>query len=317
MVTGGAGFIGSHLVERLVTAQTRVTVVDDLSRGRREWLHRDAELHEVDVRDADAFRRVIAQARPDVVVHLAAVHFIPAVDGEPEVAWDINVNATRTLLDAIAHRPPELLLFASTAAVYPDTSGPIPETCPPQPFDLYGTTKLEGERLVREFESRTGTRCIVARIFNVVGKRETNPHVVPDLVRQLRGGALPVRLGNLEPRRDYTDVVDVAVALERLLSLRHDVGGTFNVGSGRSVSVADLVRVCEQVLARTVEVEVDPQRRRVQDRTELVADPRLLEAATGWNPERSLQETLAELLMEPDSGYFRRAQTTRRRAARG
>jgi UDP-glucose 4-epimerase len=317
MVTGGAGFIGSHLVERLLTAPTRVTVVDDLSRGRREWLHRDAELREVDVRDADAFQRVIAEATPDVVVHLAAVHFIPAVDGAPELAWDINVNATRTLLDALAHRPPELLLFASTAAVYPDTSGPIPETCPPQPFDLYGTTKLEGERLVREFESRTETRCIVARIFNVIGKRETNPHVVPDLVGQLRGGSLPVRLGNLEPRRDYTDVLDVAVALERLLSLPRDVAGSFNVGSGRSVSVADLVRVCEQVLVRTVEVEVDPQRRRVQDRAELVADPRLLEAATGWKPKRSLQETLRELLMEPNSGYSSQAQTTRRRAARG
>jgi UDP-glucose 4-epimerase len=259
LVTGGAGFIGSHLVERLVTAGQRVAVFDDLSRGRREWLHAEAELHEVDVRDGDAVVRAIAQAAPDVAVHLAAMHFIPAVDGAPELAWDVNVNATRTLLEALAHRPPELLLFASTAAVYPDTRGPIAEACPPDPLDLYGKTKLEGERLVRGFESRTGARCVVARIFNVIGKRETNPHVVPDLVGQLRDGSSPVRLGNLEPRRDYTDVVDVAEALERLLSLPDDGAGTFNVGSGRSVSVADLVRVCEQVLARTVEVEVEPR----------------------------------------------------------
>jgi UDP-glucose 4-epimerase len=301
LVTGGAGFIGSHLVERLVTAGERVAVVDDLSRGRREWVHAEAELHEVDVRDRDAVVRPIAQAAPDVVVHLAAMHFIPAVDGAPELAWDVNVNATRTLLDALAHRPPELILFASTAAVYPDTRGPIPETCPPGPFDLYGETKLEGERLAREFESRAGTRCVVARIFNVIGKRETNPHVVPDLVGQLRDGSLSVRLGNLEPRRDYTDVIDVAAALERLLSLADDVTGTFNLGSGRSVSVAELVRVCEQVLGRTVEIEVEPQRRRARDRAELVADPRLLREATGWRPTRSLRETLAELLTDPDA----------------
>jgi UDP-glucose 4-epimerase len=300
-VTGGAGFIGSHLVERLVKAGERVAVVDDLSRGRRGWLHPHAELHEADVRDGDALQRAIVEAAPDVVVHLAAMHFIPAVDGAPELAWDVNVNATRTLLDALPDQPPELLLFASTAAVYPDTRGPIAETCPPEPFDLYGRTKLEGERLVGEFESRTGTRCVVARIFNVIGKRETNAHVVPDLVGQLREGSSPVRLGNLEPRRDYTDVVDVAVALERLLSLPHDVAGTFNLGSGRSVSVAELVRVCEEVLARDVDVKVEPRRQRKRDRAELVADPRLLHETTGWQPARSLSETLTELLTEPDA----------------
>lgn len=301
LVTGGAGFIGSHLVEQLVAAGDRVAVVDDFSRGCREWLHPDAELYEADVRDGDALQRAIVEAAPNVAVHLAAMHFIPSVDGAPELAWDVNVNATRTLLDALAHRPPELLLFASTAAVYPDIRGPIAETCPPQPLDLYGKTKLEGERLVREFEATTGTRCVVARIFNVIGKRETNPHVVPDLVGQLRDGSLPVRLGNLEPRRDYTDVADVAVALERLLSLPDDIAGTFNLGSGRSVSVAELVRVCEQVLGRPVELEVEPQRRRARDRAELVADSRLLQEATGWRPVRSLRETLAELLTDADA----------------
>jgi UDP-glucose 4-epimerase len=301
LITGGAGFIGSHLVERLVAAGASVAVIDDLSRGRREWLHREAELHELDVRDGDQLRRVVVQARPDVVVHLAAMHFIPAVDGAPDLAWDVNVNATRLLLGALAQRPPELLLFASTAAVYPDSRGPIPESCPPQPIDLYGRTKLEAERLIGEFASTTGTRCVVARIFNVIGRRETNAHVVPELVAQLRRGSVPVRLGNLEPRRDYTDVLDVAVALERLLSLPEDGAGTFNLGSGRSVSVAELVRICEQVLGRPIEVEVEPRRRRAQDRAELVADPRLLSQTTGWQPARSLGETLAELLTAPEA----------------
>jgi UDP-glucose 4-epimerase len=299
LVSGGAGFIGSHLAERLVAVGERVSVVDDLSRGRREWLPRDAELHKLDLRDGDELGRAVARASPDIVVHLAALHFIPAVDGAPDLAWDVNVNATRALLDALARRPPELLLFASTAAVYPDQRGPIAESCQPRPLDLYGRTKLEGERLVGEFASMTGTRCVVARIFNVIGKRETNPHVVPELVGQLREGNVRVRLGNLEPRRDYTDVADVAVALERLLSLPGDCASTFNLGSGRSVSVADLVQMCEQALGRPIEVAVEPRRRRTHDRAELVADSRLLQETTGWQPARSLNETLAELLMEP------------------
>jgi UDP-glucose 4-epimerase len=301
LVTGGAGFVGSHLVERLVAAGEHVSTIDDLSRGRRAWLHPEAELHELDLRDADAVGRAVTAAAPDAVVHLAAMHFIPSVEGAPELAWDLNVNATRALLDALSPQPPELLLFASTAAVYPNRSGPIDETCPPQPLDLYGRTKLEGERLVAELGARTGARTLVARIFNVIGPRETNAHVVPELVAQLRRGSAVVQLGNLDSRRDYTDVRDVADALQRLLSTRDRAPATFNVGSGRSVSVADLVEVCEEVFARPVEVESAPQRRRAVDRQELLADAQLLREETGWRPTRSLRETLADLLTEPDS----------------
>jgi UDP-glucose 4-epimerase len=298
LVTGGAGFVGSHLVEQLVAAGERVTVLDNLSRGRRAWLHAEAELHEVDIRDTDGVRRAIAELTPDVVVHLAAMHFIPAIDGAPDLAWDVNVNGTRGLVDALAPHPPKLLLFASTAAVYPDRRGPIDESCPPGPLDVYGKTKLECERLLAEFANQSGTRCVVARIFNIIGKRETNAHVVPELVGQLRRGETPVRLGNLESRRDYTDVVDIAAALHRLLSAPHDRSTIFNVCSGRSVSVGELVKVCEQVLGRPVEVESVPQRRRTQDRLELAADSRLLRETTGWEPARSLQQTLSELLTE-------------------
>jgi UDP-glucose 4-epimerase len=296
LVTGGAGFIGSHLVERLVSAGEHVSAIDDLSRGRRAWLHPEAELHELDLRDDEALRRAVVAVAPDAVVHLAAMHFIPAVDGAPELAWDLNVNGTRALLDALSAQPPELLVFASTAAVYPNRTGPIDETCPPQPLDLYGRTKLEGERLVAQLGEKTGARTLVARIFNVVGRRETNAHVVPELVAQLRRGSTVVQLGNLDSRRDYTDVRDVADALQRLLSTRDGAPATFNVGSGRSVSVADLVGVCEQVLGRPVGVESEPQRRRAVDRHELVADVRLLRKETGWSPTRPLRETLADLL---------------------
>jgi UDP-glucose 4-epimerase len=301
LVTGGAGFIGSHLVERLALAGDRVFVVDDLSRGRREWLHPDSELHGCDIRDTDSLRRLLALFEPEVVVHLAAMHFIPAVNGAPEMAWDVNVNGTRAVLDALSRRPPQLLLFASTGAVYPDRRGAIPETCTPEPLDVYGRTKLEGEDLVGRFAERAGTRCVVARIFNVIGQRETNAHVVPELVDQLRRNEEAVRLGNLEPRRDYTDVVDVAVALQGLLSVPLEGGNTFNVGSGRAVSVADLVRICEEVLGHPIEVTIDPQRQRPHDRPELVADASLLCETTGWKPARSLQETLAELVSGGES----------------
>jgi UDP-glucose 4-epimerase len=296
VVTGGAGFIGSHLVERLAAAGKDVVVLDDLSRGRREWLPPGTKLYEVDLRDGPALRQALAENPPGTVVHLAAMHYIPSVENAPTLASEINVSGTRMLLDALAPDPPKVFVFASTAAVYPDRAGPIAESCAPAPIDLYGRTKLEGERLIDKFAVETGTRGIVARIFNVIGTRETNPHVVAEVVEQLRGQAGPVRLGNLQTRRDYTDVRDVAAALHHLLTEPPDTAGTFNIGSEQSTSVADLVRTAEAVLGRPVEVEVEHRRVRAQDRAELVADATLLRKTTGWRPTRSLRETLAELL---------------------
>jgi UDP-glucose 4-epimerase len=297
LVTGGAGFIGSHLVERLAEAD-RIDVIDDLSRGSRAWLPPGTLLHTIDIRNSDAVERVVRAARPDVVVHLAALHFIPEVDGAPQLAWEVNVAGTRNLLDALVGKPPRLLLFASTAAVYPTLYGPIPESCPVGPIDLYGRTKVAGERLVARFAAEAGTRCRVARIFNVIGRRETNRHVVPELIGQLRHGRSPVRLGNLNSRRDYTDVVDVAEALRSLISQVGETDTTFNVGSSTSFSVADLVATCEQILGRRIPVELDPNRQRAHDRMELVADVSRLTSTTGWSPRRTLKRTLADLLSE-------------------
>jgi UDP-glucose 4-epimerase len=300
LVTGGAGFIGSHLVDVLAEAGHRVTALDDLTRGRRTWLHPGVDLHQVDVRDAAAVQTTMQRVAPDIVVHLAAIHFIPMVDGAPELAKAVNVTGTRNVVEALAKQPPRLLLFASTAAVYPDCRGPISEDCEPAPLDLYGRTKLEGEALVADFASRSGVSCTIARIFNVIGRRETNPHVVPELVGQLRAGATSVRLGNLEPRRDYTDVRDVADALGRLLVGTHEGLRVINVGSGISASVRELVQLCEEVLGRSISVHLDAERARAHDRAELVADSRLLYATTGWQTAITLRETLEDLLTNAD-----------------
>jgi UDP-glucose 4-epimerase len=300
LVVGGAGFIGSRVVERLVRAGADVEVIDSLVRGRRDWIPEPVSLHEADVRDATSLEGILRHTRPDVVIHLAAMHFIPQVDDAPELARAVNLDGTRNLLSALSPRPPQLLLFASTAAVYADRAGPISESSPLGPIDLYGETKLAGEHLVARFAYDTGTTCRIARLFNVIGTRETNPHVIPELVGQLRQGGSVVRLGNLSARRDYTDVVDVAEALTRLVDAATD-RQVFNVGSGKGVSVAELVQTCERILGWPIAVEVDSTRLRRKDREELVADAGLLRATTGWLPQRPLQASLTDLLNEPTS----------------
>jgi UDP-glucose 4-epimerase len=295
LVTGGAGFIGSHLVERLALQGEEVHVLDDLSRGRAEWLRVGVTLHRADLGDHDAVRRIVSAVSADIAVHLAALHFIPEVDGAPELAWQVNVEGTRILLDSFSEARPKTVLFASSAAVYADRTGPISERSAVAPVDIYGKTKAAGEQLFTRFAAETGTRCVIARLFNVIGERETNPHIVPEIVEQLRQGATRLRLGNLHTSRDYTDVVDVAEALERLL-LERSVSAIVNIGSGRGVSVAELVSACEAIVGRDVLATVDPRRVRANDRAELVADTGFLRTLIDWSPKRTLDETLTTLL---------------------
>jgi UDP-glucose 4-epimerase len=297
LVTGGAGFIGSHTVETLLAQGDDPHVLDDFSRGRQAWLPDDVPIHQVDIRDPDLVRRAVGSVAPDIVIHLAALHFIPAVEGAPRVAEEVNVEGTRNLLAALAHHRPQRVLFASTAAVYPDVSGPISETCDVAPMDLYGRTKAAGESLLARFHAETAVHVVVARLFNVIGRRETNPHVVPEIVAQLKRGVTRLRLGNVDSRRDYTDVVDVADVLVRLVdsSVTHSI---FNVGSGSSRSVREVVALCERIVRRSLTVTVDPTRLRSTDRHELLADVALVKNTTGWAPQRAFEETLSELLLE-------------------
>jgi UDP-glucose 4-epimerase len=295
LVTGGAGFIGSHFVERLSATGYEVSIIDDLSRGRREWLPVGCRLHEVDIRDGDAVCRVVARAAADLVVHLAALHFIPAVDDAPELAWDINVQGTANLISALRASPVKRLVFASTAAVYPESNHSVSETTRTGPIDLYGRTKLAGEKMVEDFQGDTGTECVVARLFNVIGPRETNPHVVAEIIDQLTAGATELKLGSLHPRRDYTDVRDVAEALHRLLDRAPRGFEVFNVGSGKAISVSDVVTECERILGRRIPARTDETRVRKLDREFLVADSSSIRSL-GWAPKWTLAETLAELL---------------------
>jgi UDP-glucose 4-epimerase len=300
LVTGGAGFVGSHLVASLLGGNDSVAVLDDLSRGKREWLGDGATLFCGDIRDAERVEEVVEEVRPTHLVHLAALHFIPAVDEAPTLAWTINVDGTETLLNALRGNPPKAIVFASTAAVYPDTPGPIDEARGVAPIDLYGRTKVEGEALLRTYADRHDTDVVLARLFNVVGRRETNPHVLPEIVEQLRTGSTKVKLGALETRRDYVNAEDVASALHGLLNRPPDGVSSFNVGTGRGVSVREIVEICETVLGRPVQIEQDPSRLRKVDRAELIADASAIGRQTGWKPTWSIERTLADLLL-PDA----------------
>jgi UDP-glucose 4-epimerase len=297
MVTGGAGFVGSALVMQLLDVGEQVVVYDNFSFGREENLPSAEALTVVkgDLLDEDTLRSALDLYAPSTVYHLAALHFIPYCNAHPQEAVRTNVEGTLSVLEACKDRDLRCFVNVSTAAVYSTDPHPHQESEVPAPDDIYGNSKLFAEGIARLYHQKSGLPCVTARLFNVVGPRETNPHLLPEIIDQLaRGG--PIRLGNTAPKRDYIHSDDVASALRSMAAAERTSMETYNVGTGQSYSADDIMAMIQDILGRTVDVQVDPERVRKSDRPDLVADTGKILHDLGWKSTRSLQQTLTELL---------------------
>ncbi len=229
LVTGGAGFIGSHVVDALLERGDEVHVLDDLSKGKRENVADGAELHRADIRDPDA---VFDAARPEAVVHLAAQADVRVSVERPAFDADVNVIGTVRILEG-ARRHGARIVFASTGgAIYGECDGPAPESSARLPLAPYGTSKLCGEEYLATWNRLHGTRHVALRFGNVYGPRQEahgEAGVVAIFMGLLRDGGTPKIYGDGEQTRDYVYVGDVVRAV--LAAFRRD-GGVFNVGTG-------------------------------------------------------------------------------------
>jgi UDP-glucose 4-epimerase len=304
VVTGGCGFIGAHLCAHLVQRGEDIVVVDDLSvgsRGNLEALGVTAvDVQTVDIRDVESLTRLLQKSRPEKVIHLAAVHFIPLCESDPVNAIRTNVEGTQALLEACtAAGSIQSVVLASSGAVYrPDTTA-HQETDELGPTDTYGHTKLWAEQLSHLFHAKTGIAVGIARIFNTFGPGETNPHFIPSVVLQLMEGST-IRVGNLTTRRDYVYVGDVVAAIARLGDVCRERGLlTCNVGREEAVEGSRIVELIGTALGRDVKIEVDRQRVRTDDRPVLVSDCRLAHSELGWRPQTGFEAGLEAALERP------------------
>jgi UDP-glucose 4-epimerase len=296
-VTGGAGFIGSALTRELLAGGHELVIYDDLSRGKNKNVPPDAAVELVigDVRDRSRVRAAIVESAPDRVVHLAGLHFIPHCVAHPTKTMAINVEGTRHVLDACTAARVTGVVLASSAAVYAPGDAPCRETDSPLgPTDVYGESKLRAEQLANEFYVGTGIGVTALRIFNAVGPRETNPHLVPHILESLRTGDT-VSLGNVKTRRDYVDTRDIATAI--VTAARTSAGWrVFNVGTGVAYSASEIVEILRAKLRRSIVVRTDPARLRPTDRDVLVASVSKMREELGFAPRFSLSDSLSEAI---------------------
>src|SRR5215212_653766 len=288
VVTGGAGFIGSHGVEALLARGDEVTVVDDLSNGKRENVPAGRRLLETDIRDGVS--RIFDEARPELCVHLAAQVDVRVSVERPDHDASVNVLGTIAVLEAAREHETQVVFSSTGGAIYGECDGPAPEDAERRPLAPYGVSKLAGEEYLAAYNRLYGARHVALRYGNVYGPRQ-DPHgeagVVAIFLGRLAAGE-PARIfGDGSQTRDYVYAGDVARAT--LAAAGHE-GGVFNVGTGIETSVVELYELCRRVAGSAVEAEQAPARLGELQRS--VLDVSRAERELGWRPEVPLEDGL-------------------------
>jgi UDP-glucose 4-epimerase len=300
LVTGGAGFIGSNLVDALLADGAEVTVVDDLSTGRRQNLDdalaAGAQLAELDIREGAALSELFAERRPEVVFHLAAQIDVRRSVADPAFDASINVGGTANVLEAARLAGTGRVVFVSTGgAIYGEGDGqrlPLPEGAPIAPLSPYGQSKFAAEGYVALYQRLYGLSGVSLRLGNVYGPRQDplgEAGVIAIFCGRLRAGERPTVYGDGRQTRDYIYVGDVVAAA--LAAARSEATGPINVGTGVETDVLELAaRLGELDGSSGFQPELAPARTGEVQRVSI--DPARAERELGWRAGTSLEEGL-------------------------
>jgi len=290
VITGARGFVGHHLARHLRELDVEVASLDV------------GDARPVDITDPDAVARRIAEESPDVVYHLAARSHVGESWADGDELTQVNVGGTRAVVESCAAARVGRVLVVGSAeqygAVDPD-SLPVDEHVECRPVSPYGKSKVAAEAVALEAHRRHGLAVVCTRAFNHTGPGQSPTFLVPGLAARIaaaeRGGSDEIALGNGDPVRDFSDVRDVVRAYV-LLAERGEAGEVYNVCSGRGVRVGDLAARLIARSRRPLRVVTATDLVRAVDVPALVGDPTKLVAATGWQPEHDLEDTLGAVL---------------------
>ncbi len=306
MLTGGAGYIGAHIVRAFQDAGLRLLVLDDLSSGIRDNVPPDVPFVEASTSDSDVVRAAIREHKVTGVLHLAAKKSVGESVAQPLLYWEQNVAAMRTLLQACTDEGVDRVLFSSSAAVYgnPPTDF-VTEKTPTGPMSPYGVTKLAGEWMLRDLAGATDLRWAALRYFNVAGAGEdalgdrSVSNLVPMTFEALTEGRNPKLFGDdYDTRdgscvRDYIHVVDLAEAHASAAKRLDDaaIGEVFNVGRGEGVTVKEVFDTAREVTG--IDFAVDVVDRRPGDPAAYFADSAKITREIGWTAKLDLRDMVA------------------------
>ena len=308
LVTGGAGFIGSHLVDRLLEEDVEVVVLDNLYNGRLENIQRhlgggSIRLVKGDVRDVALVKDLLRDT--DAVLHQAALVSVPKSVKDPILTNDVNVNGTLNLLLTSADCDVKRFVYASSSAVYGDAKTlPISEECPAKPISPYGVSKMAAENYVRLFGEVYGLKTVCLRYFNVYGERQLYSEysgVITRFIKAIRENLPVIIFGSGRQTRDFVNVHDVVEANLLALTKHAAIGETYNIATGKPITVNHLAQAISDKIGKPLRIE--HHKRREGEILHSVADISKARRQLGYIPKITLKKGLEETVAhQTDSG---------------
>ena len=303
LIIGAAGFVGSYLIQHLTAAYDWEIHATKLPNENLSAA--DIYVHDLNIMRPDEIQRLLSEARPDYIFHLAAQSSVALSWKNPQLTVDINIKGTLNNLDSIrslADYSPRILLIGSGEEygyILPDET-PVNEAVAPRPGNIYAATKACQNMLGSIYSRAYGLQLIMVRAFNHIGPNQAPIFVASDFCKQVAeiesGKKEPIlHVGNLSAKRDFTDVRDVVRAYGLLIQ-KGKPGETYNIGSGRAISIQQLLDTILSLSTSKILVSTDPARLRPSDIPIIEADIAKLQSAINWQPEIALDQTLFETL---------------------
>jgi len=298
LITGGTGFVGPHLIRYL---KPRAAIITVIASNISSDADPDVEYHSLDIRDRDLVRSVVHKVCPTSIYHLASISAVDVSWANPRLTYEVNVLGTYNVFEAGMSMPsPPKILNISTSQVYARSVGTLTESCLLGPDNPYAATKAMAELLAVQYRKATAGGIVTARSFNHSGPGQTPSFFLPSIAKQfaeMEAGSRPPKLatGNLNVKRDFSDVRDVVRAYCLLLE-NGKIGEIYNVCSGVSVCLTDIVQMFQAKTGVKVAIETDPSKNRPNDLVEIRGDPSKLREQTGWHGMISLEQTIEDLL---------------------
>ena len=294
LVTGGCGFIGSEVTKQLSEHGANITIIDNLSSGKEEYIQKipRVELIKSDLSQISSFKSILEGM--DYVINLAALPFIPDSYYMPMKFFESNVNSTITLaLVVVKQKNIKKFIHISSSEIYGSAKYiPMDENHPTLPQSTYAVSKLAADRVVFTMYKEHGLPAVIIRPFNSFGPNITQPYIIPEIISQMLKNNKKISLGNVNSKRDLTYVSDTAKAIILSLTAEGIVGETINVGSQRSVSIKELVNMISEILEKDVEIEIDISRMRPFDVETLVCNFDRANRLLNWTPQISIMDGL-------------------------
>lgn len=298
LVTGGAGFIGSEVVSQLIKKNAMVTVLDNFSSGKKQYLPKNNKKLKIikgDITDEKIVKRAVKDQ--ESVIHLAALPFIPDSFYYPADFFNVNTTGSVNLLwKSIQSNSVDRFIHISTSEVYGSAQFvPMDENHPTAPHSTYAVSKLAGDRVAFTLHKENRFPVVIIRPFNSYGPNYTQPYIIPEIMNQLLNGTKELMLGNVDATRDFTYVSDTADAIIRSLSSKKAIGEIINVGSGNEISIRDLALKISKIAKTKTKIRYDESRERPYDVNRLICNNKKAKTILDWTPKITMDQGLKKI----------------------